>query len=271
MFWGIMKWGDISRLSEREKKLNLTKKCPWFFLQLEQVDEAASVTVICLDCRLCVSAVFCGRKRLMTFVCCTCRIYPHIHVEDHRSVSHILHQCFVTVEVRVCIFPAVNKDVTLVTSGCLWQLMRKSYGHLDKGEWLDFPFSSAQPRSCLPFAFISTPLLQLVFSPESAIPPFLTNSEKDPCANIAFSVVMEWDRNALTRGRGIVNSYIKQTILAETWRRTLERERYRDGREENMHRGTVECQLWALMLLLLFLCIAEHFIIGEFFSLSPPL
>lgn len=140
MFWGILKWGDISSLSEREKKLNLTKKCPWFFLQLEQVDEAASVTVICLDCRLCVSAVFCGRKRLMTFVCCTCRIYPHSHVEDHRSVSHILHQCFVTVEVRVHIFPAVNKDVTLVTSGCLWQLMRKCYGHLDKGEWLDFPF-----------------------------------------------------------------------------------------------------------------------------------
>lgn len=204
MFWGILKWGDISRLSEREKKkLNLTKKCPWFFLQLEQVDEAASVTVICLDCRLCVSAVFCGRKRLMTFVCCTCRIYPHSHVEDHRSVSHILHQCFVTVEVRVRIFPAVNKDATLVTSGCLWQLMRKSYGHLDKGEWLDFSFSLAQSRSSLPIAFIiSTPLLRLIFSPESTEPPFLANSEKDSRANIAFSVVIEWDRNALTRGEG---------------------------------------------------------------------
>lgn len=47
---------------------------------------------------------FVAEKRLMTFVCCTCRINPHSHVKDHRSVSHVLHQGFVTVEARVRVF-----------------------------------------------------------------------------------------------------------------------------------------------------------------------
>lgn len=64
--------------------------------------------------------------------------------------------------------------------------------------------------------------------------------------------------------------------IIETQRRTLERgaaQRWSKGRKRNALRGTSGHRLRAVMLLLLFLCVTEHFIIGGFFSRfpSPPI
>lgn len=62
----------------------------------------------------------------------------------------------------------------------------------------------------------------------------------------------------------------KKMRITPTQRRTVERGLHRDGvkeRKRNVLIGTKGRQLWAVM----FLGVTEHFILGGFFSRSPPL
>lgn len=93
-------------------------------------------------------------------------------------------------------------------------------------------------------------------------PLIQANCGNYPCAPYGVTA------RALTRKGGYPQR--KKMRITPTQRRTVERGLHRDGvkeRKRNVLIGTKGRQLWAVM----FLGVTEHFILGGFFSRSPPL